>query len=154
MMVPSFLQGIGRSRQLYIHATVRPVSKCLVFSIGIITAFNFLHSDGSLRGVHGELQKLARSGGFDALIPSPECATSSLFVHCREPQLALEMLREATSFGEQITRGCGLAGSSNVLRKNRLAAAASRLAVSRKSMVWPAESTARYRYRSRPLIRM
>jgi hypothetical protein len=27
--------------------------------------------------VHGELQKLAQSGGFDALIPSPECATPS-----------------------------------------------------------------------------
>jgi hypothetical protein len=25
--------------------------------------------------VHGELEKLAQSGGFDALIPSPECAT-------------------------------------------------------------------------------
>ena len=46
-----------------------------------------------------------------------------------------------------------MAGSSKVLRKNRLAAAASRLAVSRKLMVWPVESTARYRYRSRPLIR-
>src|SRR5262249_42068485 len=29
--------------------------------------------------VHGELQKLAQSGGFDALIPSPECATSSSY---------------------------------------------------------------------------
>jgi hypothetical protein len=35
-----------------------------------------------------------------------------------------------------------------------LAAAASRSAVSRKSMVCPVESTARYRYRSCPLIRM
>ena len=35
--------------------------------------------------------------------------------------------------------------SSNVLRKNRLATAASRFAVSRKSMVCPVESTARYR---------
>ena len=53
-----------------------------------------------------------------------------------------------------MTRGRGLAGSSDVLRKNRLAAAASRLAVRRKSMVCPVESTARYRYRSCPLIRM
>src|SRR5215467_1981988 len=29
--------------------------------------------------VHGELQKLAQSGGFEALIPSPECVTSSSY---------------------------------------------------------------------------
>ena len=29
--------------------------------------------------VHGELQELAQSGGFDDLIPSPECATSSSY---------------------------------------------------------------------------
>jgi hypothetical protein len=46
--------------------------------------------------------------------------------------------------------GCRLACSAKALLKKRLAAAASRLAVSRKSMVCPLESTARYRYRSRP----
>ena len=44
-----------------------------------------------------------------------------------------------------ITRGTGLPGELRAFRKNRLAAAASRLAVSRKSIVWPVESTARYR---------
>src|SRR5687768_10921479 len=36
------------------------------------------------------------------------------------------------------------------LRRKRFAAAASRFAVSRNSIVWPVESTARYRYRSFP----
>jgi hypothetical protein len=39
--------------------------------------------------------------------------------------------------------GIGLPDERNTLRKNRLAAAASRLAVSRKSIVCPTESTAR-----------
>src|SRR5215469_15525431 len=44
-----------------------------------------------------------------------------------------------------MTRGTGLPGELSALRKKRLAAAASRLAVSRNSVVWPFESTARYR---------
>jgi hypothetical protein len=51
-----------------------------------------------------------------------------------------------------MTRGTGLPRAARALRRNRLAAAASRLAVSRKSIVWPSESTARYRYLSSPLI--
>ena len=47
--------------------------------------------------------------------------------------------------------GAGLPREARALRRNRLAAAASRLAVSRKSIVWPVESTARYRYLSSPL---
>src|SRR6516225_2744051 len=50
-----------------------------------------------------------------------------------------------------MTRGGTLAEVRNSLRKKRLAEAASRFAVSRKSMVCPVESTARYRYRSWPL---
>src|SRR5579864_4785556 len=41
-----------------------------------------------------------------------------------------------------MTRGTGLPGELRALRKKRLAAAASRLAVSRNSMVCPVESTA------------
>jgi len=41
---------------------------------------------------------------------------------------------------------------ANSLQKKRRAAAASRLAVSRKSMVWPAVSAARYRYFHWPVI--
>src|SRR5215470_14306179 len=47
-----------------------------------------------------------------------------------------------------MTRGTGLPHPARALRRNRLAAAASRLAVSRKSIVCPMESTARYRYLS------
>jgi hypothetical protein len=50
-----------------------------------------------------------------------------------------------------ITRGTPLPGELWTLRKKRLAPAASHLAVSRKSMVWTVESTARYRYLSSPL---
>src|ERR1700716_3315937 len=49
-----------------------------------------------------------------------------------------------------ITRGIGLPDASMALRRKRLAAAASRLAVSRKSIVCPVESTARYKYLSLP----
>jgi hypothetical protein len=42
-----------------------------------------------------------------------------------------------------MTRGTGLPGDLRAMRKKRLAAAASRLAVSRKSILWPVESTAR-----------
>src|SRR5262249_52595770 len=44
----------------------------------------------------------------------------------------------------------GIAGELSALRKKRLAAVVSRWAVSRKSIVWPVESTARYRYLSSP----
>src|SRR5882724_886942 len=47
-----------------------------------------------------------------------------------------------------ITRGIGLPDASIALRRKRLAAAVSRLAVSRKSIVCPVESSARYRYLS------
>ena len=50
-----------------------------------------------------------------------------------------------------ITRGIGLPDASIALRRKRLAAAASRLAVRRKSIVCPVESSARYRYLSSPL---
>jgi hypothetical protein len=50
-----------------------------------------------------------------------------------------------------ITLGMRLLDALRALRKKRLAAAASRLAVSRNSIVWPLESTARYRYLSWPL---
>src|SRR4051812_30724995 len=46
------------------------------------------------------------------------------------------------------TRGVGFSCAANTLRKNSLAASVSRFALSRKSIVWPVESTARYRYRS------
>jgi hypothetical protein len=49
-----------------------------------------------------------------------------------------------------ITRGIGLPDASIALRRKRLAAAVSRLAVSRKSIVCPVESSARYRYLSSP----
>jgi hypothetical protein len=42
-----------------------------------------------------------------------------------------------------ITRGIALPDASMTLRRKRLAAAASRLTVSRKSIVWPVESIAR-----------
>jgi hypothetical protein len=44
-----------------------------------------------------------------------------------------------------IVRGLTVCGCANALRKKRLAAAASLRAESRKSMVWPKLSTARYR---------
>ena len=44
----------------------------------------------------------------------------------------------------------GIARRIQALRKKRWAAAASRLAVSRKSIVWPVETTARYKYLSLP----
>src|ERR1051326_3276091 len=47
-----------------------------------------------------------------------------------------------------ITRGMALPDASIALRRRRLAAAISRLAVSRKSIVCPVESKARYRYLS------
>src|SRR6202161_4286861 len=50
-----------------------------------------------------------------------------------------------------MVRGFTVWGCANALRKNRFAAAASRLAESRKSIVWPWLSTARYRYIQRPL---
>jgi hypothetical protein len=49
------------------------------------------------------------------------------------------------------TRGMGLPDASITPRRKRLAAAASRLTVSRKSIVCPVESSARYRYLSSPL---
>src|SRR5258707_10799107 len=49
-----------------------------------------------------------------------------------------------------MTRGMGLEEELNTFSKKRLAAALSRLAVSRKSIVCPVESTARYRYLSLP----
>ena len=49
-----------------------------------------------------------------------------------------------------IIRGIGLPDASIAFIRKRLAAAASRLAVSRKSIVWPVESSARYRYLSWP----
>src|SRR5260370_728141 len=49
-----------------------------------------------------------------------------------------------------ITRDIGLPNASIALRRKRLAAAVSRLAVSRKSIVCPVESSARYRYLSSP----
>jgi hypothetical protein len=45
----------------------------------------------------------------------------------------------------------GIEGELNTFSKNRLAAAVSPFAVSRKSMACPVESTARYRYLSCPL---
>src|SRR5215813_11120841 len=52
-----------------------------------------------------------------------------------------------------ITLGTPLPGRKLMaLRKERLAPARSRLAVSSNSMVWPVESTARYRYLFSPLI--
>jgi hypothetical protein len=47
-----------------------------------------------------------------------------------------------------ITRGIGLPDASIAMRRKRSAAAVSRLAVSRNSIVWPVESNARYRYLS------
>ena len=44
-----------------------------------------------------------------------------------------------------MVRGVTACGCASALRKNRLAATASRRAESRKSMVWPTLSTARYR---------
>jgi hypothetical protein len=44
-----------------------------------------------------------------------------------------------------MVRGFTVCGCANALRKNRFAASASRLAESRKSMVWPRLSTARYK---------
>jgi hypothetical protein len=44
-----------------------------------------------------------------------------------------------------MTRGCGCERALRALRNNRLAASASRKAESRKSMVAPAESIARYK---------
>jgi hypothetical protein len=49
-----------------------------------------------------------------------------------------------------ITCGIALSGASTAPRRKRLAAAVSRLAVSRKSIVCPVESIARYRYLSWP----
>ena len=49
-----------------------------------------------------------------------------------------------------MVRGFAMCGCPSTLRKKRLAAAASRLAESRKSIVWPRLSTARYRYVQRP----
>ena len=49
-----------------------------------------------------------------------------------------------------ITRGIGLPDASIAFTRKRLAAAAWRFAVSRKSIVWPVESSARYRYLSWP----
>jgi hypothetical protein len=46
----------------------------------------------------------------------------------------------------------GLPDASMALTRKRFAAAASRFAVNRNSIVWPVESTARYSYRSWPLI--
>jgi hypothetical protein len=46
--------------------------------------------------------------------------------------------------------GARLPGQLRALRKKRLAPAASRLAVSRNSIVCPVESTARYRYLASP----
>ena len=48
------------------------------------------------------------------------------------------------------TRGIGLPDASIALWRKRLAAAVSRLAVSRKSIVCPVESSARYKYLSSP----
>src|SRR5215471_18899233 len=45
-----------------------------------------------------------------------------------------------------MTRGMALPDASMALTMKRFAAAASRFAVSRNSIVWPVESTARYRY--------
>src|SRR6201747_2231201 len=50
-----------------------------------------------------------------------------------------------------MVRGFTVYGCTNALRKNRFAASASRLADSRKAIVWPRLSTARYRYIQRPL---
>jgi hypothetical protein len=50
-----------------------------------------------------------------------------------------------------MTRGIELKDELKTFSKKRLAAAVSRFAASRKSMVCPVESTARYRYLSRPL---
>jgi hypothetical protein len=44
-----------------------------------------------------------------------------------------------------MVRGLTVFGRASAFLKNRLAAAASRRALSRKSMVWPRLSTARYR---------
>src|SRR6185437_7092719 len=51
-----------------------------------------------------------------------------------------------------MTRGSALPDASIAFTRKRLAAAVSRLAINRKSIVWPVESRARYRYRSSPLI--
>jgi hypothetical protein len=56
----------------------------------------------------------------------------------------------AGSLSAFITRGVALPDASIALRRKRLAAAVSRLAVSRKSIVCPVESSARYRYLSSP----
>src|SRR5215471_6590791 len=73
------------------------------------------------------------------------CSTTLFkYLHCRSRQRRRSVpstLSSSTAGGYArflstlITRSWGLAGSSNVLRKNRLAAAASRLVVSRESMV-------------------
>jgi hypothetical protein len=75
---------------------------------------------------------------------SPQCAFDvellhgrrirSVLVHVDDPRLRIGWVEQ-------------------LLRKNRLAAAASRLALSRRSIVCPVESTARYKYRSCPLFR-
>jgi hypothetical protein len=49
-----------------------------------------------------------------------------------------------------MVRGLAVCGCPSALRKNRLAASASRLAESRKSIVRPPLSTARYKYVQRP----
>src|SRR5665213_1111407 len=49
-----------------------------------------------------------------------------------------------------MTRGIALPEAPIALRRKRLAAAVSRFAVSKKSMVWPVESSARYKYLSSP----
>ncbi len=52
--------------------------------------------------------------------------------------------REAAFLSTVMVRGLTVCGWASALRKNRLATAASHRADSRKSMVWPRLSTARY----------
>jgi hypothetical protein len=55
------------------------------------------------------------------------------------------LLGYAAFLSTVIVRGFTVGGWPNALRKKRLADSASRLAESRKSIVWPWLSTARYR---------
>ena len=68
------------------------------------------------------------------------------------PQLTISLYRGSRfRIGRILVHSDGARVHCVRLRKNRFAASASRLAESRKSIVWPRLSTARYRYVQPPL---
>jgi hypothetical protein len=75
-------------------------------------------------------------------------STPSRRVKSAPVRVPLRSLSEHRSRAEwrRVGDGMGLKEERNTFRKKRFAAAASRLPVSRKSIVCPVESTARYRY--------